>query len=691
MRRLTGMMSAFALVFGLASGLPAYGEEAAPAMPGAGASELSVSQQGAGPFEDEVGKGDGACDVSNGELLTQGDSSTPQDPAAPAAEEDADKAEPSEPSQPSGPGEAAAPDSEPAEPSESSEQADAATPESTPSDSSEMRFDANEFKDVPASHPFAADISWLSARGITTGWPDGTFRPENTFSRDALAAFLYRYAGSPEFTAPATSPFKDVKVSSPFYKEIAWAAQSGLTRGYSDGTFRPGEAVNRAAAAVFLWRLAGNPNPPASNPFVDVSVCNAQRSAILWLAGTGIAQGYSDHTFKPGIGLSRGAFAAFLHRYDSKGYGVKPSPASPAKDPAPPAAKQFRDVPASNPFRNDISWASAYGVANGYSDGTYRPGAAVTRDAFVAFLYRAAGSPAYTPPAKSPFKDVAVSHPFYREISWAAASGIAGGYADGTFRPLEQVSRAAVAAFLYRAAGNPSFAHTKGFNDIGCSEHRTAITWLGSMGIASGYAGGRYNPNAAVERQAVAAFLHRMCDKGINTVATPWARVAAKKDAIPASCYPKPAPVIPDPTAGIVDPQARAMTVKAQGYGSSTNWMIMVNQDTARVGIYQKAHGRWYLKYYWAAGPGAPRTPTVKGVFTIGNRGYSFGQGYTAYYWTQFYGDYLFHSVLYYQGTKIIKDGTLGRKVSHGCVRLAIENAKWINENIPRGTTVVSY
>ena len=61
------------------------------------------------------------------------------------------------------------------------------------------------------------------------------------------------------------------------------------------------------------------------------------------------------------------------------------------------------------------------------------------------------------------------------------------------------------------------------------------------------------------------------------------------------------------------------------------------------------------------------------------------------YYFTQFYGDYLFHSVLYYQNSNRVMDGRLGINASHGCVRLAIENAKWIYDTIPRGTKVVTY
>ena len=87
--------------------------------------------------------------------------------------------------------------------------------------------------------------------------------------------------------------------------------------------------------------------------------------------------------------------------------------------------------------------------------------------------------------------------------------------------------------------------------------------------------------------------------------------------------------------------------------------------------------------------PGAPATPTVTGEFAVTGKGYSFGNGFTCYYYTQFYGNYLYHSVLYYQNSFRVMDGRLGMHLSHGCVRLDIDNAKWIYDNIPYGTKVV--
>jgi hypothetical protein len=72
-----------------------------------------------------------------------------------------------------------------------------------------------------------------------------------------MAAFLYRFAGKPAFTPPAVSPFSDVTPSTPFYKEITWLASTGITGGFSDGTFRPLGTVKRDAMAAFLFRFDG--------------------------------------------------------------------------------------------------------------------------------------------------------------------------------------------------------------------------------------------------------------------------------------------------------------------------------------------------------------------------------------------------------------------------------------------------
>ena len=129
----------------------------------------------------------------------------------------------------------------------------------------------------------------------------------------------------------------------------------------------------------------------------------------------------------------------------------------------------------------------------------------------------------------------------------------------------------------------------------------------------------------------------------------------------------------------------------ANNYASSTNYCLLVDRATHKVGVFKGSSYNWSYLYYWDCSDGKPSTPTVSGTFKVQSRGYYFDSGNSRCFWyTQFHGNYLFHSVLYNKnGT--LQDGRLGMGLSHGCVRLDINNAKWIYDNIPRNTTVVVY
>ena len=126
-----------------------------------------------------------------------------------------------------------------------------------------------------------------------------------------------------------------------------------------------------------------------------------------------------------------------------------------------------------------------------------------------------------------------------------------------------------------------------------------------------------------------------------------------------------------------------------QQYYSATDWLIFINSTTNMLYVYHEENGRWELYDCWQVSCGAPETPTVTGQFTVDYKGYSFGEGYTCYYYSSFYGSYLMHSTLYYEGTFEPLDARLGMNLSHGCVRMSLENAKWIYDYIPYGTAVV--
>ena len=129
----------------------------------------------------------------------------------------------------------------------------------------------------------------------------------------------------------------------------------------------------------------------------------------------------------------------------------------------------------------------------------------------------------------------------------------------------------------------------------------------------------------------------------------------------------------------------------AEGLYSSTGYLITVDTTNNRLVVFEDTNSGWVPLYNWDCCTGAWDTPTPHGDHYVSGRGYSFGAGYTCYYYTVFNGPYYFHSVLYYENSDEIMESGLGKNWSHGCVRLDIDNAYWIWTNIADGTHVRIY
>lgn len=147
------------------------------------------------------------------------------------------------------------------------------------------------------------------------------------------------------------------------------------------------------------------------------------------------------------------------------------------------------------------------------------------------------------------------------------------------------------------------------------------------------------------------------------------------------------------------------MDILAQGYDSATGFLILTSLQDKVTKVYTGSYGNWQVEkaILCSVGDSANGSGTVTGDFYVGysswgnpiTRGYSFddAEGHTLYYWTRFCDAYLFHSILYDGGTynETPYGNGLGEAISHGCVRMRIENARWINETVPDGTRVIVY
>ena len=175
------------------------------------------------------------------------------------------------------------------------------------------------FVDVSEGHPFYEDIRWLADTGLSEGTEVGDetyFLPTAAMSRQAMAAFLYRYAGDGWTPEAGTQSFTDVAPGHPFYVAVEWMAEVGLAEGYADGSFGATRPVSRQATAAFLHRLAGEPEAMEPAAFTDVHAGHPFATAIAWLQEAEITDGYDDGSFGTTRPVTRQAMAAFLHRFD---------------------------------------------------------------------------------------------------------------------------------------------------------------------------------------------------------------------------------------------------------------------------------------------------------------------------------------------------------------------------------------
>lgn len=168
------------------------------------------------------------------------------------------------------------------------------------------------FKDLSNEHIFIDEISYLSSKKIISGFPDGTFKQGNIVTR-AQAAIMIGRALELDGESVNSTQFTDVNAKVTGSGYIAAAAKKGIITGFPDGTFKPNDPVTRAQMAIFIDR-AFTLTPSQTNIFPDVSPSMTAYQAILNVSANGIAEGYLNGLFGPYQQVTRSQFSAFLAR-----------------------------------------------------------------------------------------------------------------------------------------------------------------------------------------------------------------------------------------------------------------------------------------------------------------------------------------------------------------------------------------
>lgn len=168
---------------------------------------------------------------------------------------------------------------------------------------------------------YSTPIAFCQHNGLMDGTAAGEFQPKAPLTRATLAESLYRLAGSP---APeGEAEFSDVGADHPNFNAITWAKSSGAVSGYPDGTFRPEDPITREEVAVLLWKARGKPKgaEPASCTDRD-TISPWALEAVDWAYGERLMSGNSDGTFAPRNNITRGEGAKVVMRCGKVYYGL---------------------------------------------------------------------------------------------------------------------------------------------------------------------------------------------------------------------------------------------------------------------------------------------------------------------------------------------------------------------------------
>lgn len=178
----------------------------------------------------------------------------------------------------------------------------------------------NPFTDVHEGDWFYEDVAYVYEKGLMAGTSKTTFSPNATTTRGMVVTVLYRLEGSPAVSD--TAAFDDVANGAYYQNAAAWAVANGITSGYGNGKFGPNDPITREQFAAFLYRYAKykgldvsvgeDTNILSYNDALTIS--EYAFPAMQWLCGEGIMQG-NNGNLMPAGNATRAQIAALLHRF----------------------------------------------------------------------------------------------------------------------------------------------------------------------------------------------------------------------------------------------------------------------------------------------------------------------------------------------------------------------------------------
>lgn len=132
---------------------------------------------------------------------------------------------------------------------------------------SDKDYDVSKFADVDSGAWFAKNVGYAAENNIVSGYEDGSFRPQNTITREEFAAMICRFM---KYDTSASEVFSDVPSEHWAAPYIAAMKANGIISGYEDGSFGLGKNITRAETIAMINRALGRvPNEEKINAYIS--------------------------------------------------------------------------------------------------------------------------------------------------------------------------------------------------------------------------------------------------------------------------------------------------------------------------------------------------------------------------------------------------------------------------------------
>lgn len=167
------------------------------------------------------------------------------------------------------------------------------------------------FTDINSSHWAYSPVIYLAEKFILNGYLDGTFKPESNITRAEFAKIIVSATGS--IDPYALSTFNDISNKDWYYSYVSTAYSMGYITGYPDGSFRPNDNITRADICTIVNRVLKAEKASSSTFKDDSSIPLYAKDAVYALNSKGIINGYQDGTFAPLTFATRAQTAKIIH------------------------------------------------------------------------------------------------------------------------------------------------------------------------------------------------------------------------------------------------------------------------------------------------------------------------------------------------------------------------------------------